>query len=71
MFRTCQDVGWVLRLDDERDRRYAMPQVLNFDSSRDRRFNLFDQPSFGLSEPLTFERSKFCESMNVPSYPGE
>ncbi len=66
MFRTCQDIGWVLRLDGERDRRYAMPQVYNFDGSRDRRFNLFDQPT-----PLTFGRSKFYESMNVPSYPGE
>lgn len=71
MFRTREDIGWVSRLDGERDQRYAMPQVLNFDGTRDRRFNLFQQPTFGQSEPLTFGRSQFYESSNVPNYPGK
>lgn len=71
MSRTCKDIGWVLRLDGEPDRRYSMPQVRNFDGSRDRRFNLFDQPIFGVSQPLTFGRSNFYESMNVPNDPGK
>jgi hypothetical protein len=71
MFRTCKDVGWVLRLDGERDRRYSMPQVRNFDGSRDHRFNLLEQPQFGLSEPFTFGRSNYYESMNVPHNSGK
>ncbi len=71
MAKSKKDVGWVSRQDGETDRRYTMPQVLNTDGSRDMRYNLFQQPVFGPSVPLTTGYSRYYESSNVPNNTGK
>ncbi|CAF3496364.1 unnamed protein product [Adineta steineri] len=70
MSRTLKDIGWVVRNDGEPDRRYAMPQVLNYDGSRDRRFDLFQQPTFGPSQLLTQGRSQYYNGIDAHAGPG-
>lgn len=70
MSRSTRDVGWVTRVDGQRDQRYTMPQMLNNDGSRDRRFNSYDRPNFGASEVLTHGRSQYYETINAPRSSG-